>query len=51
MAEEEARYGTATGITDCGIPFSPVSSFKYIGRYLLEEDGDFLAVVRNLKQV
>ena len=43
--------GIATGLTDYGSPFAPVSTFNYIGRSLLEEDGNFLAVVLNLKQV
>ena len=35
-------------ITAYGIPLTPVTSFKYLGRLLLAEDGGFPEVVRNI---
>ena len=36
LTEEEAREGAVTTTTAYGITLSPVSSFKYLGRVMLE---------------
>ena len=48
MAEEKAREGTERLITDYSIPLSPFTSFKYLGRFLLEADNDWTELVHNL---
>ena len=48
LAEEEARSGIELAITAYGIPLTPFTSFKYLGRVLLSADDDWLAVVNNL---
>ena len=50
MMEEEARAGAETALSAYGIPLVPVSSFKYLGRVLLEADGDWPVVVYNLRR-
>ena len=47
--EEEARAGAETALSAYGIPLVPVSSFKYLGRVMLEADGDWPVVVYNLR--
>ena len=47
---EEARSGAATALNAYRRPIAPVSSFKYIGRVLLESDDDCSLVVCNLRR-
>ena len=49
LAEEGTWLGTETALTAYGLPFPQVASFKYLGRVLTEEDGNWPAVVRNLQ--
>ena len=37
-------------IKDYGIPLAPISSFKYLGKILTVADGNWPAVVRNLRK-
>ena len=48
LAEDEAQEGTATAIKSYGMPLSPVTFFKNLGRVLLALDKDWPEVVRNL---
>ena len=48
LSREEARAGTEMEITSYGIPITPVTSFKYLGGVLSNEDNDWPEVVRNL---
>ena len=48
--EKEARVGEEAAITAYGIPLAPVTSFNYLGIILLAADGDWSAVVRNLRR-
>ena len=48
LEEEEAQAGTEMVITAYGILLAPSTSFKYLGRFLLSEDGKWPAVVHNL---
>ena len=50
LAEEEARAVDETSITSYGIPLSPVTSFKCLGRIIMVEDEDWPAVVSNLRK-
>ena len=51
LVDSEKRAGTATAITAYGIPFAPVSSLKYLGRFLLVPDNDWPVVVHDLSRV
>ena len=48
LAEEEARVGTELEITIYGIPLSPVTSFKYLGRVISAVGNHCPVVVNNL---
>ena len=48
LEEKDAGEGIEMEITAYGIHISPVTSFKYIGRFLLAADVSWPAVVRNL---
>ena len=48
LAEEEARAGTDMAITAYGVPLAPVTSFKYLGRFIVAEDDNWPVVVHNL---
>ena len=48
--EKEAQAGAKAAITAYGIPLAPVNSFNYLGIILLAADGDWSAVVRNLRR-
>ena len=48
LAVEESRAGADTAITSYGIPLAPVTSFKYLGIFLLAADDNWTSVVRNL---
>ena len=48
LAEEEVQAGTDMDITSYGIPLSPFTSFKYLGRVLSAADDNWPAVVHNL---
>ena len=48
--EEEAREGAANAISAYGITLAQVSSFKYLGRVMLELDDNWPAVVHNLRR-
>ena len=50
LAEEEAHEGTESSLTSYGVPFSQVTSFKYMGIVLSVEDNYWPAVVRNLRR-
>ena len=47
LEEEEAREGPERAIIAYGVPLSRVTSFKYLGIVLVEEDDDWPEVVRN----
>ena len=50
LVEEEEQAGAEAEITAYGIPLTPFTLFKYIGRVLLAEDDNWPAVVRNLRK-
>ena len=41
LVEEESRVGAEVVITAYGVPLSPVTSFKYLGRFLSAADNDW----------
>ena len=49
LVEEEAKEGTERALSAYGVPFSQVTSFKYIRRFLSAEGNDWPAVVGNLR--
>ena len=49
LEEEEARAGTERALTAYGSLLSQVTSFKYLGRVIAEENEDCPVVVRNLR--
>ena len=49
LAEEESRTGIERVITAYGYPLSQVTSFKYLGQVIAEEDNDWPSVVRKLR--
>ena len=51
LAAEEEREVTARNFSAYGRPLEMVTSFKYLGRVILESDNDCVAVVRNLDRV
>ena len=48
LAAEEEREATARAFRAYGRPLEMVTSFRYLGRVISEEDNDWLAVARNL---
>ena len=50
LEEEEAQAATDRAITAYGTPLSPVTSFNYLGIFLLAADDDWPAVVHNLQR-
>ena len=48
--EEEERAGTEMEITAYGIPLTPVTSFKYLGRVLLEAKNNWPEVSGSLQR-
>ena len=50
LEEEEYREGTYVSITYYGIPLSPVTSFKYLGIFLLVADNDCPEVVDSFRR-
>ena len=51
LADEESQEGTEIAINSYGISLYPVTSFKYMGRFLLVEDNNWPTVVHNLLSV
>ena len=51
MVGEEARVETATAITAYGITLATAAFLKYLCRFLLASDNDWLLMVRNLRRV
>ena len=50
LAGEEAHEGTERSLTSYGVPFSQVTSFKYMGIVLATKDNYWPAVVCNLRR-
>ena len=50
LVEEEERPGTDMKITAYGIPISLVTYFKYLRRFLLAADNNWIEVVHNLRR-
>ena len=50
LVEEEVQAGKETPITAYGIPLTPVTSFKYLGRILSTLGDEWPAGVHNLRQ-
>ena len=50
LSEEEARAGTEMAMTAYRIPLDPFTSFKYLGRFFSEADGEWPAVVHHLQR-
>ena len=50
LVEEEAREGTERALTAYGFPLSQVTSVKYLGRVLAEEEDDWPPVVHNFRR-
>ena len=48
MVEEEDQAGLVTAIQDYDRPLEILSSFKYLGRLLIETDEDWMAVIDNI---
>ena len=48
LADDKAQAGTYMAISAYGIPLSPVTSFKYLGRVISSEEKYCPAVVHNL---
>ena len=49
--EEEAKAGEETVLRAYRTPLNPVSSFNYLGRVLMAEDGNWAVVLHNLRRV
>ena len=50
LAEEEARAGVEASFTAYGISLALVTSFRYLGRVLLADNGDWKVAVRKLQK-
>ena len=50
MAAEEMRESAARDFQACGMPLDTVTSFKYLGHILTASDGNWPAVVGNLRK-
>ena len=48
LAEEDTQAGVEVDFTAYGIPFTLVTSFRYLGKFLLVGNNDCPEVVRNL---
>ena len=48
LLEEEAPAGAEAAFTAYGIPLALVTSFRYLGRFLLEDEDNWPSLVRYL---
>ena len=50
LVEYESQTGAEADFTAYGVPLAPVTSFKYLGRILAAEGGNWTALVCNLRR-